>query len=262
MGRYYAKQRNLGQPLVELTLIDYSMRDTCHHILRAVSGFRGDSWMDLRRSNPQLSWGLSFVLCGQSSDGERALEPTRCWRSDRDPTPRGVGFRLSQMSLSPSVRTRVGSGKAGSLSVDWCSWENIRRGIHGSTSEHRDGLCAVVPVSHEYPGATASDLGSVGECANCRSLSEHWCQDGKCATRTKARVAWNVVLYCSNRASICSLALILLSPSRVFVMTGWRTSISLQPFVQTRLDYGSLLYTSISFHPVFQNPCVSNTFEL
>ena len=32
--------------------------------------------------------------------------------------------------------------------------------------------------------------------------------------------------------------------------------------VQTRLDCGSLLYTSISFHPVFQMPCVSNTFEL
>ena len=32
--------------------------------------------------------------------------------------------------------------------------------------------------------------------------------------------------------------------------------------VQTRLDYGSLLNTSISFHPVFQKPCVSNTFEL
>ena len=32
--------------------------------------------------------------------------------------------------------------------------------------------------------------------------------------------------------------------------------------VQTRLDYGSLLSSSISFHPVFQKPCVSNTFEL
>ena len=35
-------------------------------------------------------------------------------------------------------------------------------------------------------------------------------------------------------------------------MTGWRTSISLQPFVQTRLECGSVLYTSISLHPVFQ----------
>ena len=39
----------------------------------------------------------------------------------------------------------------------------IRRGIHGSTSEHRNGLCAVVPVSHAQLGATASDTGSVGE---------------------------------------------------------------------------------------------------
>ena len=53
----------------------------------------------------------------------------------------------------------------------------IREG--GSTSEHRDGLSAVVLVSHVYLGATASDLGCVGECANCRALSEHWCQDGK-----------------------------------------------------------------------------------
>ena len=52
----------------------------------------------------------------------------------------------------------------------------IREG--GSMSEHRDGLCAVVPVSHEYQGATASDLGSVGEYANRRALCEYWCQDG------------------------------------------------------------------------------------
>ena len=36
----------------------------------------------------------------------------------------------------------------------------------GSTSEYRNGLCAVVPVSHAYLGATASDLCSVGECEN------------------------------------------------------------------------------------------------
>ena len=83
------------------------------------------------------------------------------------------------MSRSLAVKTRVGSGEAGFLLVDGCSWENIRRGIHGSTSEHRDGLCAVVS---EHLGATASDLGSVVECANCRALSEHWCRDGKCAT--------------------------------------------------------------------------------
>ena len=43
-------------------------------------GFPGDSWMDLRKLNSQLSRGLSFALCGQSSDGGRALKPTRCWR--------------------------------------------------------------------------------------------------------------------------------------------------------------------------------------
>ena len=37
----------------------------------------------------------------------------------------------------------------------------IREG--GSTSEHRNGLCAVVPFSHVYLGTTASDTGSLGE---------------------------------------------------------------------------------------------------
>ena len=36
----------------------------------------------------------------------------------------------------------------------------IRRGIHGSTSEHRNGLCALVPDSQAYLGATAFDTGS------------------------------------------------------------------------------------------------------
>ena len=47
-----------------------------------------------------------------------------------------------------------------------------------------------------------------------------WEQNALCYHRTKARVAWKVVLYFSNRASICSHALILLSPPRWFVMTG------------------------------------------
>ena len=71
----------------------------------------------------------------------------------------------------------------------------------------------------------------------------------------------SVVLF-KPRIHLFSHALILLSPTRWIIMTGWRTSISPQPFVQTRLDYGSLFYTSISFHPVFQKPCGSNTFEL
>ena len=59
-------------------------------------------------------------------------------------------------------------------------------------SEHREGLCAVVPVSHIYLGATASDLGSVGE---VRALSEHWCQDGKVqhsfSEKNRLTVSWH-----------------------------------------------------------------------
>ena len=78
-------------------------------VWRTVSGFPGVSWMDLRRSNLELSRGLSFALCGQSSDGVRTLEPTHCWRCS-------------------SVRVRAPRSTAS--------------------------------------GATASDLCSVGECAN------------------------------------------------------------------------------------------------
>ena len=64
-------------------------------------------------------------------------------------------------------------------------------------------------------------------------------------------MAWKVVLYFSNRASICSHAFIFLSPTRWFVMVGWRISISLQTFVQlqlfdqTRLDCRLCCCTSI-----------------
>ena len=75
--------------------------------------------------------------------------------------------------------------------------------------------------------------------------------------RTKARVAWKVVLCCSNRASICSHALILLSQTRWIVMTGWCASISLQPFDQTRFGLWFLVVYKHRLHPVF-----SNTFGL
>ena len=61
------------------------------------------------------------------------------------------------------------------------------------------------------------------------------------------------MFYCSNRASICSHALFLLSQTRWFVTTGWLSyKHQSTARVQTRLDCGSLLYTCISFHPVFQ----------
>ena len=64
-------------------------------------------------------------------------------------------------SLLRALRQELG-GREGSLANTLLALL-IREG--GSTSEHREGLCAVVPVSHEYLGATAS--GCVGECANC-----------------------------------------------------------------------------------------------
>ena len=77
-------------------------------------------------------------------------------------------------------------------------WTN-RRGIHGSTSEHRNGLCAVVLVSHEYVGATASDLGSLGE-------SDRRWQDGK--IQLEHRHGWHgTVVLCFHAAHPRSVAL-------------------------------------------------------
>ena len=62
------------------------------------------------------------ALCGKSSEGERALKPTRCWR-----------------------------------------YSSVRVGARRSTGR---GSARWVLVSHVHLGATASDLGSVGECAD------------------------------------------------------------------------------------------------
>ena len=99
------------------------------------------------------------------------------------------------------------------------------------------------------------------------------------SSRTKARVAWKVVLCFSNRASICSHALVLLSQTRSIGMTGWRTSFSLQTFVLStdlRLISFGLCFLAVYNHrfrhvwivdPCLRNhislqPCVSNTFGL
>ena len=98
--------------------------------------------------------------------------------SDGDPIPRGVvGFVFLQASLCHFTYQHV-KGHPSLTSLTLCRdprrverkqspcrligmrGRTIRRGIHGSTSEHHNGLCAVVPVSHAYLGATASDTGS------------------------------------------------------------------------------------------------------
>ena len=75
------------------------------------------------------------------------------------------------------------------------------------------------------------------------------------------------MLYCSNRASICSHALILLSPSRWLVMTGWLTSISLQPFTKhvwiVVLDVYKIVSTLCFKHVWIMVPCLgTSTFLL
>ena len=65
------------------------------------------------------------------------------------------------------------------------------------------------------------------------------------------------MLYFSNFASICSHALILLSPTRWFVMIGWRTSLclcaitSLQPFAK-HVWIVVLAFYKHRLHPVLQ----------
>ena len=65
------------------------------------------------------------------------------------------------------------------------------------------------------------------------------------------------MLYCSNRASICSHALIFLSQTRWIGVTGWRTSISLQPCVSNTFG---LWFLVVYKHQ--SPPCVSNMSRL
>ena len=73
-----------------------------------------------------------FRLSPRSGAGAKMATASNFWVRRRPHTERSGQFRLSQvlschftMSLSPLVRTRVGSGEAVSLPVDWCAWENI-----------------------------------------------------------------------------------------------------------------------------------------
>ena len=145
-----ARQRYLGHFLIELTLIDSSMSRHLPSHLMCLAVIISNCF-------------FSCPCAQQSPSLELVPKMLRQWvfGPDGDPTPRGVGFRLSQVLSchfillpSPSVRTRVASGEVGSMSVDWCSWENIRRGIHGSTvgaprRALRGGSCFPrIPGSH------------------------------------------------------------------------------------------------------------------
>ena len=73
-----------------------------------------------------------FRLSPRSGAGAKMATALKIWVRRRPLAERSGRFRLSHVlschftkSLSPSVRTRVGSGEAVSLPVDWCAWENI-----------------------------------------------------------------------------------------------------------------------------------------
>ena len=149
------RQRNLTQSLCELAITDYS-----------VSGHL-----------PSHLACLAVPCCGNGDGHEHGCLDG----SDGHPTPRGlVGFVFLQTLLCHFTYQHVKahsnlngshlvSGPAsGPEKLSPCRLvgkrgKTIRRGIHESTSVRQNGLCAVVPVSHEYLGATASDVGSVGE---------------------------------------------------------------------------------------------------
>ena len=159
-----ARQRYLDHFLIELTLIDYSVS---RHLPSQSCVLGSDHFqlilqLSLCPGCRQVR-SLSQKCYGNGYLGQAETPRREAW----------FGFVFPRWCCATSqCRSHLHSGlasgleEAGFLSVGWYAWENIRRGIHGSTSEHREGLSAVVPVSHEYLGATASDLGSVGECAN------------------------------------------------------------------------------------------------
>ena len=90
------------------------------------------------------------------------MATARLFGSDGDPTPRGVvSFVFPRCSRATSqCRSHLQSGLASGLGklspcrVIGVRGKTYRREIHGSTSGHRNGLCAVAPVSHAYLGAS------------------------------------------------------------------------------------------------------------
>ena len=98
MGRCYAKQWNLAQFLIELTLIDYSMRDTCHHILACLAVIISNCFFSCPLPSNRQVRCLSQKCCGSGCLGQTETPPREAW-----------GF------VFPGCRSHLQSGLASGL---------------------------------------------------------------------------------------------------------------------------------------------------
>ena len=135
--------------------------------------FRGSLWLHLVNGSSSVTQG--DIRIGTKWNQVQRLHvsnglvvwkrnQTLCWAFSRMAGCRAVQHRNLSFPGSLHRALRQVLGRRESSQADTLLALLIREGV--STSEHRNGLCAVVPVSHAYLGATASDLGSVGECVH------------------------------------------------------------------------------------------------
>ena len=168
MGRCDARQRNFAQYLFELTLTNYSLcghwpshlaksaviisscsqSPACPAVAEVPSlsqdGYSSNYWSQTETPRRE-EWSVSSF--------SRRFGPLHSV-CEGPPFPYG-----SHLPSGPAL----GPEKQSPCRLIGVRGKTIRRGIHGSTLEHREELSAVVPVSHENLGATAYDTGSVGE---------------------------------------------------------------------------------------------------
>ena len=123
-----------------------------------------------------------------------------------------------------SVATLKESLQLGCVSQDSYPRKSILREPGRSGSKHADMFSKRTWHQIKIRERKGASRGIIQKCAR------H--ERSPCAPKSNRGTGG--VLYCSNRASIRSHALIFLSQTRWIIMIGWCTSLSLQPFVQTR----------------------------
>ena len=187
-----------------------------------------------------LENGCSLIYCALS----RYLKVQPHYLSTFWTPPRLEALRLASLPVLGSTTEQWTIPQAAAVSASLI-FTGLETGTFASLVVLYHGTrkhCAVNSVINISDRSGASRLGLA-----------LWVLPHRCArSRTEARLAWKVVLYCS-RPRIHLFACTHPSVSNSLVCNDW-SSYKHQSTarVQTRLDCGSLLYISISFYPVFQ----------
>ena len=111
-----ARQRFLDHYLIELTLIDYSVSRHLPSHLACLAVIISNCFFSCPCAQQSQVRSLSQKCYGNGYLGQTETRRREAWLVSSFP---GGVVPLHNVALTPSVRTRVGSGEAGSPSVDW-----------------------------------------------------------------------------------------------------------------------------------------------